>query len=43
MKEKWIKIIKIKGRCDDPDVDGDEGPCFPLEVKCIENGINMFL
>lgn len=43
LKEKWIKITKLKGRCDDPDVDGDEGPKFPLEVKCIENGLNMFL
>lgn len=43
MKEKWIKITKIKGKCDDPDVDGDGGIKFPLEVKCIENAINMFL
>ena len=43
LKEKWIKINKIKGKCDEPDVDGDEGPKFPLEVKCIEKGLNMFL
>ena len=43
LKEKWIKINKIKGKCDDPDVDGDEGPKFPLEVKCIEKALNMFL
>ena len=43
LKEKWIKISKIKGKCDRPDVDGDEGPHFPLKVKCIEKGLNMFL
>ena len=43
MKEKWIKITKLKGKCDEPDVDGDEGVKFPLEVKCVENAINMFL
>ncbi len=42
-KEKWINIHKIKGKCDDPDVDGDEGPKFPLKVKCVEKGLNMFL
>ncbi len=43
LKEKWIKVTKIKGKCDDPDVDGDEGPKFPLEVRCIEKGLKMFL
>ena len=43
LKEKWIKINKIKGKCDRPDVDGDEGPNFPLHIKCIEKGINLFL
>ncbi len=43
LKEKDIKITKIKGKCDNPDVDGDEGPNFPLDVTCIEGGINMFL
>ena len=43
LKEKWIKITKTRGKCDDPDVDGDEGPKFPLEVTCVENGLNMFL
>lgn len=43
LKEKWVKITKIKGKCDDPDVDGDEGPKFPLEVHCIESGLNLFL
>lgn len=42
-KEKWVKITKLKGKCDDPDVDGDEGPKFPLEVKCIEGALNMFI
>lgn len=43
LKEKWIKVNKIKGSVDDPDVDGDAGPGFPLEVRCIEKGIKMFL
>lgn len=43
LKEKWVKINKLKGKCDRPDVDGDEGPDFPLEIKCINGGINMFL
>ncbi|MEG2310616.1 MAG: YegS/Rv2252/BmrU family lipid kinase [Clostridia bacterium] len=43
LKEKWIKINKLKGKCDNPDVDGDSGPKFPLDIKCIENGLNMFL
>ena len=42
-KTKTINIQKLKGNCDRPDIDGDEAPDFPLEVKCIENGINMFL
>lgn len=42
-KTKTINIQKLKGNCDRPDIDGDEAPNFPLEVKCIENGINMFL
>lgn len=43
LKEKWLKVTKIQGHVDEPDVDGDEGPRFPLEVKCIEKGIRMFL
>ena len=42
-KTKMIKITKVKGNCDRPDVDGDEGPEFPLEVTCVKDGINMFL
>lgn len=42
-KAKKIVIEKIKGNCDRPDVDGDEGPEFPIEITCIESGINMFL
>lgn len=42
-KAKRITIEKIKGTCDRPDVDGEEGPQFPLEIECIENGINMFV
>lgn len=42
-KAKKIVIEKINGNCDRPDVDGDEGPEFPIEITCIESGINMFL
>lgn len=43
LKEDWVKITKLRGKCDDPDVDGDGGITFPLEVKCIKSAINMFL
>lgn len=43
LREKSFKINKLKGKCDRPDVDGDEGPDFPLKVKCVEKGLNMFL
>lgn len=42
-KTKTVTIQKLKGNCDRPDIDGDEAPDFPLEVSCIEDGINMFL
>lgn len=42
-KEKWIKINKVKGKCDAPDVDGEPGPNFPLDIKCVEGAIEMFL
>ncbi|MEG0872843.1 MAG: YegS/Rv2252/BmrU family lipid kinase [Clostridia bacterium] len=38
-----LKVTKLKGKCDEPDVDGDEGPKFPLDIKCIPGAINMFL
>ncbi len=43
LREKWININKIKGKCDGIDVDGEEGPTFPLKIKCVEKGLNMFL
>lgn len=43
LKEKWLKINKTKGKIDDPDVDGESGLKFPLEIKCIEKGLKMFL
>lgn len=43
LKEKKFKISLIKGKCDRPDVDGDEGPEFPLTVECVEKGIKMFM
>jgi len=43
LKDKKFKITMLDGKCDRPDVDGDEGPEFPLNIECIEKGINMFL
>lgn len=43
LRDKNFKITLLEGSCDKPDVDGDEGPDFPLEVECVEKGINMFL
>jgi len=43
MREGSYKITLLEGKCDNPDTDGDEGPDFPIEVKCIENGIQVFL
>jgi len=43
LRDKKFKITMLEGKCDRPDVDGDEGPDFPLNVECIENGIKMFL
>ena len=43
MKEPWIKVDKFRGECEDLDMDGDKGPTFPMEVKCIKGGLKMFL
>lgn len=43
LKEDYIKITKTKGECDLPDVDGEEGPTFPLEIKCIKKKLKLFL
>lgn len=43
LRDKKFKITMLDGKCDRPDVDGDEGPEFPLNVECIEKGIKMFL
>ena len=43
LKDNKFKITLLKGKCDRPDIDGDEGPDFPLEVECIENGIEIFI
>lgn len=43
LKEKKFKITMLEGKCDRPDVDGDEGPEFPLNIECVEKGIKMFL
>ncbi len=43
LKEDYIKISKVKGECDLPDVDGEEGPTFPLEIKCLKKKLKLFL
>ncbi|MBR1883953.1 MAG: YegS/Rv2252/BmrU family lipid kinase [Clostridia bacterium] len=43
LKEPWLKVDKVKGNCEDLDMDGDKGPTFPMEVKCIKGGLKMFL
>lgn len=43
LRESEFKISLVKGSCDTPDVDGDEGPEFPLNVTCIKDGLNLFL
>lgn len=43
LRDKKFKITMLEGKCDRPDVDGDEGPDFPLNVECVEKGIKMFL
>ncbi len=43
LKESNLTVSRIKGDCDLPDVDGDAGPEFPMEIKCIHKGLKMFL
>ena len=43
LKESSLFVNRIKGECELPDVDGDEGPEFPMTIKCITGGIKMFL
>lgn len=43
LKEKNMVIKKISGKCDNPDVDGDEGPDFPLSIECIEKGLKLIV
>jgi len=38
-----IKVSKLKGKIDEPDVDGEAGLKFPIEVKCIPNKLKIFL
>lgn len=43
IKAKEIKIEKIDGECDMPDVDGEPGVDFPMNISCINGAINMFI
>lgn len=43
LKESSLTVNRIKGTCDKPDVDGDEGPEFPMTITCLHKGMKMFL
>ena len=43
LKEPWLKVEKVTTEEIDLDMDGDKGPSFPMEVKCIKGGLKMFL
>lgn len=43
IKEKKFKITLAEGSCTSTDVDGDKGPEFPLDIECVESGIQMFM
>ena len=42
-RHEEFKINLIKGKCDRPDIDGDEGPDFPLHVKCMKGALKLFI
>lgn len=43
LKENKFKITLLEGSCTCTDVDGDKGPDFPLDIECVESGIQMFM
>lgn len=43
LKGERFKISISNGKCDRPDIDGDEGPDFPLDVRCIKGGLKLFM
>lgn len=43
LREDRYKISLLEGSCDLPDTDGDIGPEFPIDVKCIKGAIKLFL
>lgn len=43
MRGEEFKISIVEGKCERPDIDGDEGPDFPLHVKCISGGLKLFM
>lgn len=43
LKGEQFKISIIDGKCDKPDIDGDEGPDFPLNIKCIKSRLKLFM
>ena len=43
LKSEEFKINLVKGKCDRPDIDGDEGPDFPLNVKCMKGALKLLI
>lgn len=43
VKAEKFKITLIEGDCDRPDIDGDIGPDFPLDVRCIKDALKIFM
>ena len=43
LKGEEFKISLIKGKCDRPDIDGDEGPDFPLNIKCMKGALKLLI
>lgn len=43
IREKKLKITILEGNCTCTDIDGDRGPDFPLDIECVESGIQMFI
>lgn len=39
LREPKFKISVLKGSCDRPDIDGDEGPDFPLNIECVSRRV----
>ena len=43
LRGEEFKITLTNGKCDRPDIDGDEGPDFPLCVKCMKGALKLLI